>query len=334
MTVPKDTVWNIEPHTTAKHRILEFYLQAWFSILSKYNQRINYIDGFAGPGRYSGGEEGSPLIALRVAKDHSFPISCQLNFIFIEENADRAKNLELEMERMKLPSDFKVGVINDEFYRVIDGILTELNLSNHSLAPTFAFIDPFGFSGIPMSIIHRLLKIKKVEVFITFMKDSINRFVTDSNNNAHIIELFGSKEIIDIIKKSHNRIPDLRKYYQAKLKEVSEFVRYFEMRDSTGRPIYDLFFATNNSLGHVKMKEAMWRFDDEGYFSFSDATDPDQVVLFKRDIDKELFIFLDSICKTIVIEVGTLEEYIKNKTAFLSKHLKKALSYAEEKKAY
>jgi len=73
MSVPKSTIWPIESHTQAKHKILEFYLQAWFPILGSRYSRINFIDGFAGPGIYSEGEEGSPLIALRVAKEHSFP---------------------------------------------------------------------------------------------------------------------------------------------------------------------------------------------------------------------------------------------------------------------
>jgi len=250
--------------------------------------------------------------------------------MFIEENKERAENLEFEIEKITLPSNFRVSIINSQFHNVIDGLLKELEQSKNILAPTFAFIDPFGFSGIPFSIVRRLLKIKGVEVFITFMKDSINRFITDSQNNSHIIELFGSSEVVNIIEKSKNRVNDLRKFYQDQLKKVAEFVRYFEMRDSKDRPIYDLFFATNHRMGHIKMKEAMWRFDDLGYFRFSDATDSNQVVLFKREIDKEIFLFLDSIRSKNTIEVEILEKYIEDKTAYLSKHLKKALLYAEK----
>jgi three-Cys-motif partner protein len=45
-------VWPLDPHTHAKHVILRSYLGAWFPILNKYNGRIVYIDGFAGPGEY------------------------------------------------------------------------------------------------------------------------------------------------------------------------------------------------------------------------------------------------------------------------------------------
>lgn len=63
-------VWPLEPHTRAKHEILRRYLAAWFPILSKWSGRIIYLDGFAGPGVYSDGEDGSPVIALQTAVDH------------------------------------------------------------------------------------------------------------------------------------------------------------------------------------------------------------------------------------------------------------------------
>ena len=71
MATPKKTLWDIEPHTRAKHEILKKYLEAWFPIINRYNRKIIYIDGFCGPGRYSGGEPGSPVIALDVAMNHN-----------------------------------------------------------------------------------------------------------------------------------------------------------------------------------------------------------------------------------------------------------------------
>ena len=45
---------------------------------------------------------------------------------------------------------------------------------------------------------------------------------------------------------------------------------------------YYLFYATNELLGLKKMKEAMWKADESGEFRFSDATDPNQLVLFEK----------------------------------------------------
>ena len=50
MAKPVETVWSIEEHTKAKHRILRGYLDAWLPIMSAHNGRLAYIDGFAGPG--------------------------------------------------------------------------------------------------------------------------------------------------------------------------------------------------------------------------------------------------------------------------------------------
>jgi hypothetical protein len=68
--------------------------------------------------------------------------------------------------------------------------------------------------------------------------------------------------------------------YQEQLKKHAKFVRYFEMRNKNNRPIYYLFFATNNRLGHQKMKEAFWSIDTSSGLRFSDATNPNQPVLF------------------------------------------------------
>ncbi len=52
----------IQPHTQAKHHILKYYLDEWFPILGRARGSLRYIDGFAGPGEYEGGEDGSPIM--------------------------------------------------------------------------------------------------------------------------------------------------------------------------------------------------------------------------------------------------------------------------------
>jgi three-Cys-motif partner protein len=66
----RETHWELLPHTQAKHEILRRYLEAWLPIMATWQGRIVFVDGFAGPGRYSGGEPGSPLIALHTLLEH------------------------------------------------------------------------------------------------------------------------------------------------------------------------------------------------------------------------------------------------------------------------
>ena len=67
----RDTLWRLEPATAAKHRLYKKYLDAWWPILLQPSAstgrswpHVTYVDAFAGPGEYIGGEEGSPVFAL------------------------------------------------------------------------------------------------------------------------------------------------------------------------------------------------------------------------------------------------------------------------------
>lgn len=98
----EEAVWKIEQHTRAKHELLRRYLGAWFPILtaSGWNRRVLFLDGFAGPGVYAGGEPGSPLIALSTLVDH--PYYGQLSqtefvFIFVEADTERFGSLKMEI---------------------------------------------------------------------------------------------------------------------------------------------------------------------------------------------------------------------------------------------
>ena len=94
MAIPKETLWPLEPHTLGKHRVLKSYLDAWLPIMGKRNRRILFIDGFAGPGKYKGGEDGSPLIALKALKNHAArsAITAEVVFIFVEKDPARAES--------------------------------------------------------------------------------------------------------------------------------------------------------------------------------------------------------------------------------------------------
>ena len=84
-------IWELAAHTRAKHEILRRYLEAWVPILTLGGfPKVLYVDGYAGPGVYSGGELGSPIIALRAALAHSARIRGQVHFLFVEKNQERA----------------------------------------------------------------------------------------------------------------------------------------------------------------------------------------------------------------------------------------------------
>ena len=79
----------------------------------------------------------------------------------------------------------------------------------------------------------------------------------------------------------------MRTLYQRQLEDVvgAEYVRFFTMKDTKNKSIYDLFFATNHRSGIDEMKAAMWKVDQTGGYLFTDATDPNQETLFTAEPD-------------------------------------------------
>lgn len=332
MATPKKTTWKMEPHTQAKHEILRRYLGAWFPILGKHNERILYIDGFCGPGRYDGGEAGSPILALREAKKHQGRLSQnQLTFLFVDERPDRIAQLNNELKQEDIPNNFKLKITAGTFESQLRNLLDSFDNSEMQATPTFAFIDPFGFKGIPFGLVQRLLEKPRTEVFINIMADSINRFLEhpDDTTRQHIIDLFGTSDVLEIAD-NRNRITALRLLYQDQLKKHARFVRYFEMRSAKNRPIYYLFFATNNPLGHLKMKEAFWKVDSSSGLRFSDATNPNQLILFAHDESGSLAKELQHRFSDQKLPIQQVREYVENETSFLPSHMKKALMLLEQ----
>ena len=274
---------------------------------------------------------GSPIVALRSALAHSARLSSEVIFFFIEERPDRADHLQREIAQLELPSNFRVTVECGEFAKRFGETLDGLAKNGLALAPTFALIDPFGFSGVPYTLVKRLLSHPKCEVLITFMVDSINRWLTHSSElvTSHIAETFGAEDAI-AISYQPNRIDSLRQLYFQQLKRIAKFVRYFEMRDNDHRVVYYLFFASNNPLGHLRMKEAMWRVDPHGEFAFSDATDPSQTVLFENPHAQDLAAQIASKFRGAGrLAVSRIERFVNDETAYLRKHMTQALKHLE-----
>ena len=336
MTKPNETLWEIEPHTKAKHEILQRYLSAWFPILGSKIPRIVYIDGFCGPGKYLAGEDGSPIIALKEALKQPVLANSEVVFLFVDERGDRIHHLENEISLLKkpgnFPSNFHVWCRVNEFENTLTEILDKIQRDGHRLAPTFAFIDPFGFKGAPFALVKRLLANQRTEVFINIMIDYVNRFALHPPpvDRQHIKDLLGASDSeIDQVVNTQDRVLAFRQLYQDKLHKHAKFVRYFEMRDHRNKIIYYLFFASNHPLGHAKMKEAFWNVDNQSGYRFSDRTDPNQPVLFELDPSDNLAQELKRRFIGTTQSAGKIISFVEDETPYISSQARKALNNLE-----
>lgn len=295
MNSKTSVIWTIEPHTQAKHEILRYYLGAWFPIMATTQRKLLYVDGFAGPGEYKGGEDGSPIIALKVARDHVLKNKLQragteLVFFFIEKDEARFKNLGQKLSQLQLPSNFKVGTECDSFECAFGAALAKIEEQSKHLAPAFVFIDPFGPTGFPMSLVGRLAKQPSSEVLITFNYQALNQwFLQDESKHKNLDALYNSnvwRPALNILD-SDPKEAYLREAYHSTLENLGWKVRPFRMINKHNQTQYYLFFATSNWLGMLVMKRAMWSAAPYGDFKYSDLTNPQQACLFEKVYEDE-----------------------------------------------
>lgn len=301
--------------------------------MSRYNGRVLYIDGFAGPGIYENGEPGSPLIALDAAIAQIAHVGGEMHFLFVEADKDRFEHLERQLATRTLPAQLRVHAVHGRFDETLRSVVDTLNASGKQLVPTFAFVDPFGFSHTPMSVIRSIMRNPRCEVLITFMYEEINRFLSHTDHPATFDELFGGGEWRECLRLggSAGRERCIRERYHSSLASPGiRYVRAFKMRNRENRTDYFLFFGTNNLTGLSKMKEAMWGVDPEGRFEFSDTTNPDQALLFSATPDfAHLRRQLQSSLSGRTLGVEQVEEFVLEHTPFTASHYKRVLKELE-----
>lgn len=322
------------PHTAAKHLLLKLYLDRWFPILGKHHRRINYIDGFAGPGEYSGGEVGSPIIAIESAMAHvrqgTLDSSVDVNFIFVERKHKFANHLRNQLSNLSLPSQFKIGVVDREFADVIGGILDQLEHGGKQLAPTFAFVDPFGFSGIPFDLMARILNYPRCEVFINVMVEFINRFLEHPAEAVvdHFPVTFGTDQVLQIPGRSGRRVEQILGLYRKQLADHADFVGQFDMHGKKDQQTYSLFFASNDPTGFLKMKEANWSVDKASGNQFSDAYATQSGLFEAMGIESLWDEMLDQF-RDQTVGMSEVETFVVEKTDFLPMHARRILKERE-----
>ena len=340
----KETIWEAEQHTLAKHDLLRGYLKAWFPILAEgKNSRVVFLDGFAGPGVYKDSQPGSPIIALQTLVEHrSFNKlkDTYFEFIFVEERSDRFSSLRVELDQFwdrhpgGKPTNIGVILQNHSFVSVATQLISVNHLQHY---PALAFVDPFGWSGVPMDTISTLLSSGQNEVLFNFAYDSVNRFVDDKRPEIarHFPSLFGTDR--EEHREARSLEGDKRKtylhdLYLDQLKKMGGFryVRSFEMIDNKrGRTAYYLMFGTHHHKGLAVMKDAMWELDPVSGRCFSGFAG-DQQMLFEPEPNMvPLRSALVKRFDSTRVPVDDIERFVIEDTDFKPTHYKRVLRELE-----
>lgn len=286
MTDHDEGRWVYPPHTKAKHQMLAKYLDAWYAILASWHGRIIFLDGFAGRGRYTDGSDGSPLIALQRLLNHrSWPVmqkKCEFVFVFVEHDRQNFESLEAEIAAFRAaqqpwPANVKIELVHGTFDKAATDVLEQLREQKANLAPMFAFVDPFGYSGLPMDLLAEFFAYNRTELFVNFMVGHVQRFITRDGQERVMHELFGM-DVSEILENfdpdDTERVEHLRQVYERQLKDRIgfDYIQSFRMVNDTGNVGYYLMHGTRHREGVKKMKYAMWSVDPGTGIQFSDRS--------------------------------------------------------------
>lgn len=141
-----------EPQAAAvlKHGILRRYLPVFATKTGSVAGEVVYLDGYAGPGLYTDGTDGSPSLALKTAHAIAgYRGKASLTGHLIEKDKDSVDQLQALLKEAGVDWAVHHGKCEEHVPR----ILAALDVTT----PVFAFIDPFGLP-IPFEMLADLMR--------------------------------------------------------------------------------------------------------------------------------------------------------------------------------
>lgn len=289
-TRPPQVPWPREPHTAAKHEIYRLYLERWFPILIKgrgWDGDVTYAEGFAGPGIYTKGEAGSPVIALRTLfGDPSLRGRVRkARMLFVDADQRCTSRLTSEISA-RGTNGVPLTVLRDQHgvdvqvklgpcEPTLEQLLDQTGAWGH---PMLVVLDTFG-GAVSARLLRRIAENPAGETIVTIQPQHFARFA-DAPDVTNGDEVFGDTEWRRVAQQpaEHKVSWLLQRYRQTVIAAGFTHVLDFELVDRRGQALY-LVFGTSHDRGLQKMKEVIWEVDDVAGVGYRDPRDPDQETL-------------------------------------------------------
>lgn len=279
---PKATEWMLDAHSVGKHKVLAKYLPAWVRILGSKTtptRTIVLVDGFAGPSKYLGGEDGSPVLSAKALAAACATAGWSTSVILacFETNRARAAALRTRLSEIETPvrNRLQTSVYTQDFASASAALFGDHTTDLYSI---FAMIDPFGFKQIPAESLKAIGQAPSGELYISFMASWAARFVVKSELASALTIAYGDERWKQAVAMPFgDRVRELLRLYEAMLREIgAAYVLRFDLYNGKSYK-YSIFFTTNRLIGCAKMKEAIW--SALGGFAYIGGKKPPQMSL-------------------------------------------------------
>ncbi len=273
--------------TKTKLALFEAYLREWlppFVMRPPLPAPIKIVDFFAGPGRDSADQPGSPLIAWREIEGQAEQLRTKarppVRLILNEKVRSKYRRLKSLMDELAIPPtvcDWTVE--NLEFEKAFERFLPELLSGNN-----FLFLDQSGMKFITPEVLTRIVELPSTDFLFFIASSSIRRFADQPAFRTYLDlskKNFSATSFSDthrnIVAYYRSLIPAERKYYLAP----------FSLKKRSN--LYGLIFGSQHPFGIEKFLQVCWRIDPhtgEANFDIdADRPDREQPSLFS-DMDR------------------------------------------------
>lgn len=277
---PKDFFKEKRTWSVVKDKILGWYLIPYLNKVKNLGRLIVIVDGFAGPGLYEDGSDGSPLIICKVIENlkskgvKAIAILIDSNEYCFNKLKQSLKKFEIEKLALPLEGDFKT--------------LVPKIIKATKDCPSFFFIDPFGIKGLEFNSLEEIFKkVNRIstEVLVNFnykallREYKINPSLTDGvMGGDYYRNTLEDSKISDSDKEKK-----IIEMYKDKYKNFFTYVGSCPvMYKDEQMAKYHLIFATSHFDGFKLMNEKMCDIHREFYTEgrlfqvFSEGEKPDR----------------------------------------------------------
>ncbi len=268
-----------------KAQIIQKYFWAWAKVIIPsakwHDNRILYIDLFAGPGRYKDGTLSTPLLVLEKAIEDA-DMRSMLVTLFNDADPDNVGTLQAAIdalpgiEKLKHKPEVSNQVVGEQIAKMFEGL---------RLIPTFFFVDPWGYKGLSLRLINSVLQNWGCDCVFFFNYNRISMGLNNAIVREHMDALFG-KERAESLRtdlagtSSAEREALILESLSQSLKEMgAAYVLPFTFKNSRGtRTSHHLVFATKHFKGYEIMKGIMAKESSEHHqgvpsFEYSPASE-------------------------------------------------------------
>jgi three-Cys-motif partner protein len=253
-------------HSEVKSAIVATYFKHWAKVITGYlkgknkDTTIQYIDLFAGPGRYKDGAKSTPLLILEEAiKDPLLRENLATTFNDVEPESISSLVAEIKrlpgIETLKYKPEVTTEEVGEKIVRTLEGL---------RLVPTLFFVDPWGYKGLSLRLINSVLKDWACECIFFFNYGRINAGLSNSTVKEHMHALFGPERgetlrvRLEPLSPEERELTIVEEICNALIDLGGKYTLPFGFKNASGtRTKHHLIFVSKDPLGYKIMKGVM-----------------------------------------------------------------------------